>query len=43
MDEQAIGARSFSDSEADIWASIIEKAYAKAYSGYNVFKKNVPR
>ena len=42
-DEIAIGARSFSDSEADVWPSIIEKAYAKAYAGYNVFKKNVPR
>lgn len=43
MDEVAMGARSFSDSETDLWVSIIEKAYAKAYSGYNVFKRNVAR
>ena len=42
-EEIAIGARSFGDSESDIWASIVEKAYAKAYSGYNVFKRNVAR
>ena len=42
-DDIAIGARSFGDSESDIWSSIVEKAYAKAYSGYNVFKRSVSR
>lgn len=26
-----------------MWAALIEKAYAKAYSGYDVFARNVPR
>ena len=38
-----VGVRSFKDSESDIWASLIEKAYAKAYSGYETFLvKNTP-
>ena len=40
LDGTALGARSYNDSEADLWTSIIEKAYAKAYHGYNVFKRS---
>ena len=42
-DGKPIGARSQNDSEADLWASIIEKAYAKVYGGYNAFKRLVTR
>ena len=38
IDEIPLGARSYNDSEGDLWAALIEKAYAKAYNGYNVFK-----
>lgn len=44
MDEIALGARSYADAEGDLWAALIEKAYAKAYNGYNVFKnKSISR
>lgn len=41
--EEALGAQSFNDNESELWAALIEKAYAKAYSGYDVFARNVPR
>lgn len=44
LDGVALGARSYNDSEGDLWASLIEKAYAKVHNGYNVFKNTtVPR
>lgn len=42
-DGEALGAQSFNDNESDLWAALIEKAYAKAYSGYDAFARNVPR
>lgn len=38
-----LGVRSFNDSEAELWPSIIEKAYAKAYQGYVSYNENTPR
>ena len=44
MDGVALGARSYNDSESDLWAALIEKAYAKVHNGYNVFKNStIPR
>ena len=44
LDGVALGARSYHDSESDLWVSLIEKAYAKVYNGYNVFKNTtIPR
>lgn len=41
LDGHALGARSYNDAEADLWASLIEKAYAKVHNGYNVFKNTI--
>ena len=44
MDGIALGARSYVDTEGDLWAALIEKAYAKVYNGYNTFKNTgIPR
>ena len=42
-DSRPIGARSYNDSETDLWSCILEKAYAKVYGGYNTFKRVVAR
>lgn len=42
-DGEALGAQSFNDNESELWAALIEKAYAKAYCGYDVFSRNTPR
>lgn len=39
IDGEAVGARSFADNEVDLWASLIEKAYAKAYGAYEIFNR----
>jgi len=45
QDGKALGARSFNDSESELWVSLIEKAYAKVYHNYGSFKhnSNLPR
>lgn len=43
LDGAPLGARSFNDSEAELWPALIEKAYAKAYQGYITFNENTPR
>ena len=43
LNGSALGARSYNDSEAELWPSIVEKAYAKAYQGYVTFSENTPR
>lgn len=40
---EALGAQSYNDTESELWAALIEKAYAKVYSGYNVFSRPTPR
>lgn len=39
LDDDNLGLLSFRDSESDISLSLVEKAYAKAYGGYDVFEK----
>lgn len=41
--DEALGAQSFIDNESELWAALIEKAYAKAFAGYDIFARNVPR
>lgn len=43
LDDKSMGVRSYNDSEAELWPSIVEKAYAKAYQGYISFDYNTPR
>jgi hypothetical protein len=40
IDNDNVGLLSYKDSESDICLSLIEKAYAKAYNGYDVFAAN---
>lgn len=34
-----VGAASFNDFESELSVALIEKAYAKAYHGYNIFQR----
>ena len=37
LDGQLIGASSYPDQETELSVALIEKAYAKAYAGYNIY------
>ena len=38
LNGRPVGARSFNDNEAELWISLVEKAYAKVYHNYGCFK-----